>query len=98
MQIRLRTYELAVELYQECKLLKLSKNLKDQVLRASSSIALNLAEGYGKTGQKDRTRFFTYAFGSLREVQAVADLEPLALAHLKDKLDRLGACLYKLSR
>ena len=55
--------------------MQLSGHLKDQLLRASSSIALNLAEGSGRFGIKDQKRFFHIAFGSLRECQAILDLE-----------------------
>jgi four helix bundle protein len=72
--------------------------LKLQALRASSSVALNIAEGYGKPTARDRARFFAIALGSAREVQAVADLEPTGTASLRAKADRLAAGLYKLSR
>jgi four helix bundle protein len=67
-------------------------------LRASSSVALNIAEGYGKPTARDRAKYFAIALGSAREVQAVADLEPTATASLRAKADRLAAGLYKLSR
>ncbi len=37
-----RSYDLAVELYRRCKPLLLPAHLKDQLLRASSSVVLNL--------------------------------------------------------
>ena len=40
-----RTYDLAVQLYQVCKKLRISPVLRNQLERASSSIVLNLAEG-----------------------------------------------------
>lgn len=96
--IQLRSYELAVEIYRECKHVRLAHFLQDQLLRASSSVALNLAEGYGKKTTKDRAKFFTIAMGSIREMQAVADLEPAALNQIKDKIDHLAASVYKLTR
>jgi four helix bundle protein len=96
--IQLRSYELAVEIYRECKHVRLPHFLQDQLLRASSSAALNLAEGYGKKTTKDRAKFFTIAMGSIREIQAVADLEPAALNQIKDKIDHLAASVYKLTR
>ncbi|MBX7138601.1 MAG: four helix bundle protein, partial [Oligoflexia bacterium] len=42
--------------------------------RASSSIVLNLAEGAGRATRADQNRFFSIAFGSLRECQAILDL------------------------
>ena len=72
-----RTYQLAIEFYKNSSNLKLPRHLKDQLSRASSSIALNLAEGRGKRTVKDQKRFFQIAMGSLRESQAI-----LALAGL----------------
>ena len=96
--IQLRCYELAVELYRDTKALRLPNGLKDQLMRAVSSIALNLAEGYGKKTTKDRCRYFSIALGSVREVQAIADLEPQVLKVVATKIDRLAASVYKLSR
>ncbi len=41
--------------------------LTSQFRRASVSIAANIAEGYKKTGKKDKLRFFNIAQGSLEE-------------------------------
>lgn len=38
-----KTYELAVRLYKECEQLKARSHIKDQLLRASLSIMLNLS-------------------------------------------------------
>jgi len=91
-----RTYELAVALYRLCKEIALPHYLKDQLLRASSSVALNLAEGSAKPSQKDKLRFYHIALGSLRETQAILDLEPIATRSLIKSVDLLGAHLYKL--
>jgi hypothetical protein len=58
---------------------RLPGSLKDQWARASSSVALNLNEGWGRRTKKDRERFFQIALGSIRECQAINDLEPKAL-------------------
>jgi four helix bundle protein len=92
-----RTYQLAVQLHKDCKTRPLPHYLKDQLLRASSSIALNLSEGSARSTVKDRKRFYTMAFASLREVQALIDLEE-SLVTLKHNADSLGAHLYKLIR
>ena len=48
-----RTLNLAIELHQQCRKLKAPAYLKDQLNRASSSVALNLGEGRGKRTVKD---------------------------------------------
>ncbi len=40
-----RTYQLSIQFYQACLVLKLPRHIRDHLLRASSSITLNLAEG-----------------------------------------------------
>ena len=90
-----RTYDLAVELYRACVKLKMPHYLKDQLLRSSSSIALNLSEGRAKRSPKDETRFFYIAYGSAKETQSILDLAqaPQGVVALADKT---SAHLYKL--
>ncbi len=92
-----RTYQLAVLLYGECKKMCLPGYLKVQLLRAASSIPLNLAEGTGRGTKKERLRFYGIAFGSFREVQAILELEPRAGFAVLSLVDHLGACLYRLT-
>ena len=91
-----RTYRLAVTFHHDCRTLRLPAYLQDQLLRASSSIALNLAEGSGRSTAKDQLRFFHMALGSLRECQAALDLAPTSVATLAKQADLLGAHLSKL--
>src|SRR5581483_6125566 len=49
-------------------------DVKDQLDRASASIALNIAEGNGKYSSKDRCRFFDIAHGSALECAAGLDI------------------------
>jgi four helix bundle protein len=49
-------------------------DVKDQLDRASNSIALNIAEGNGKYAPKDRCRFFDIAHGSALECAAGLDI------------------------
>ena len=56
--------------------------LIDQLKRASLSIPLNIAEGYGKRSEKDRARFYDIARGSARECGAI--LDALKVLHLVD--------------
>ena len=90
-----RTYHLSIEFYRECKKIKLPHSMKDQLTRAATSISLNLAEGSAKPSVKERLRYYSIAFGSLREIQAIIKLENLRSLELR--ADHLGACLYKLS-
>jgi four helix bundle protein len=48
-------------------------DVKDQLDRAATSIALNIAEGNGKYTPKDRCRFFDNAHGSALECSAALD-------------------------
>ena len=48
--------------------------LSDQLRRASSSIALNFAEGCGKSSPKDRRRYFHTSRASAYEVAAILDV------------------------
>jgi len=47
--------------------------LADQLRRASLSVSLNIAEGYGKRTTADRSRFYDIARGSAHECGAVLD-------------------------
>ena len=44
-----------------------TRGLTDQLYRAVCSVSANIAEGYSKSGAKDRARFYEYALGSARE-------------------------------
>lgn len=43
--------------------------ITSQLRRAASSISANIAEGFGRTSQKDKLHFYTMAYGSLLEVK-----------------------------
>lgn len=47
---------------------------RDQWLRASQSIPLNIAEGNGKTADADRKRYFEIVRGSALECAAIQDV------------------------
>ncbi|MCB0364356.1 MAG: four helix bundle protein [Bdellovibrionaceae bacterium] len=94
---RFRSLDLAVEFCQMVKRLKLPIHLRDQMLRASSSVALNLAEGSGKPSPKDKRRFYSIALGSLRECQAILQIEEIDDLELLDLADHPGASIYKLT-
>jgi four helix bundle protein len=95
----LRCYQLAVQFYRQARGISLPGPLKNQLQRAASSIALNLSEGTGRRTRRDRQRFFHIALGSIRECQAIIDLERSHFsATQRDLLDHLAASTYKLTR
>jgi four helix bundle protein len=49
------------------------RSARDQLIRASQSVPLNIAEGNGKRSQPDRRRFFEIARGSAFECAAILD-------------------------
>ena len=75
---QLDVYQIAVEYvawaYSLAKGLKdADRHARDQLLRASQSVPLNIAEGNGKGTNADRRRFFEIARGSALECAAVQD-------------------------
>ena len=61
--------------YELCRDLKgMDRPTRDQLLRASQSIAPNIAEGCGKMPSADRGRFLQIASGSARECGAILDI------------------------
>ena len=89
-------HERAVKLYKNCKNIKLKAFIRDQLLRASSSVALNLSEGNARKTTKDRLRMFNIAYSSLQEVKSICELEDLSA--LYKEADQLGAMIYVLCR
>ena len=49
-------------------------DLRDQLLRASESIVLNIAEGAGRFGSEDKRRFYRIASGSAMECVGALEL------------------------
>ena len=43
--------------------------LTDQLYRSVGSVSANIAEGYSRSGGKDRAHFYEYALGSAREAR-----------------------------
>jgi len=80
------------------------RDLASQLRRAVSSIALNLAEGFGCTGGNRRLRFET-ALGSLKESPAAIRValawgyfSQTAAAETVESLDALGGRVFGLAR
>ena len=95
---RFRTYELAVQFYRRVSMLRLPCHLRGQLQRASSSVALNLAEGSAKPSPKDRARFYRISLGSFRECEAVLHLQNINDGDLNELTDKLSRHLYKLCK
>lgn len=91
-----RTYQLAVQFHRMCRELRLPHYLRDQLLRAAASVALNLAEGQAKPTVKDQLRFYSIAMASLRECQAALELAGVKSPELIAQASALGGSLYRL--
>jgi len=76
---------------------------REQWLRASQSIPLNIAEGNGKAAEADRRRYFEIARGSALECAAIQDVLVVGKAldekesqEHKFELDRIATMLSRL--
>ena len=91
------TLELAKEFARDCSNLQCAAyNIKDQLSRASLSIALNLAEGAGRFTKNEKRRFYRIAYGSLKECQTILQVHLDTRRDLHQKADAIGAKLWKL--
>ncbi len=79
--------------------------LADQLRRASLSIALNIAEGSGKTTAPDQRRFYAMARGSAMECGAIVDacaalnlIEPTPATEADNVLTSVVRMLSKMCR
>jgi four helix bundle protein len=77
--------------------------LRQQLLRASTSICFNVAEASGETSAGDKVRFFRMARRSASEAAAIHDalvvlgtIEPAAAREPKQHLARISAMLTRL--
>ena len=91
-----RTYDLAISFYRATEHIELPGHLRSQLLRAASSVVLNLGEGYGKFSKPDQRRFYQIAFGSIRECQAIFDIVATAPTAARLMLDHLAASAFRL--
>jgi four helix bundle protein len=70
--------------------------LKDQIRRASTSIVLNIAEGSGKWGKKDKVNFYRISRGSAYECMAGLDLLDVFNIIDSENISRLKTNLSKI--
>lgn len=91
-----RTLELAIQFNQKVEQVKIKGHLRDQLLRACTSIALNLSEGNAKQSVKEKKRYYQTAYASLKECQTIFRLIGSTNSELEKFADHLGASLYRL--
>jgi four helix bundle protein len=91
-----RTLELAVEFYGLAEKSEIKGNLRDQLLRAASSISLNLSEGNAKRTVNEKKRYYHTAYASSQECKTILRLAKVSESELNRVADHLGASLYKL--
>jgi four helix bundle protein len=95
---KFRAYQLAKEYYWLCKELKVQRILQYQLIRASSSVALNLSEASGRRTEADQRKHYAIAYGSLQECRTILELEKIEHLQLDNLGDQLAAILFTLSR
>ena len=91
-----RTLDLAIEFYEKVEEWTLTGHLRDQILRASSSISLNLSEGNAKRTQKEKKRYYHTGYASCQEGKTILRLAKLNDHEILNTTDKLGAYLYNL--
>jgi four helix bundle protein len=69
-----QTLEFSNSLSEWLEQVKINPSLKDQILRASSSIALNIAEGTGRFTKGEKRNFYVMSRGSVYECVAVLQI------------------------
>ena len=102
----LKIYEVSLSIIRKLRVLvgsieRFDADLARQLRRASSSVALNLAEGSGSQGRNRNARYFN-ALGSAREMRACLQVA-IAFGYveaiddtLADEIERVIATLIRL--
>lgn len=106
---KLDVYKVSLEFVALCfesieKLEGVHRHARDQLLRSSQSVPLNIAEGNGKRSSRDRNRFFEIARGSAMESAATLDvllvsgaIAPDQAIPLKRLLHRVVSMLFRMT-
>jgi len=95
----IKVYKLAKSFHQDVLVVlndnKVGKVLTDQLTRASISISLNIAEGYGRFHKADKRNFYVTARASVNECIACLDIifKDNIPNKLLEKADELGKML-----
>ena len=74
---RLDVYQLALEFHAQAMQMvpqRGVRHIRDQLERASLGVVLCIAEGAGRSGAKDKRRFYAMARGSTTECAAILDI------------------------
>jgi four helix bundle protein len=90
------TLDLAEKFYHMSEKADIKGNLRDQLLRAASSIALNLAEGNAKRTEKEKKRYYQIAYASSQECKTILKLAKISDDLVIDTADKLSAWIYNL--
>lgn len=91
-----RTLDLAVEFYGLVEEAKITGHLRDQLLRAASSISLNLSEGNAKQSVKEKKRFYQMAYASAQECKVIIKLAKVEDDAVIGMIDKLSAWTFNL--
>jgi four helix bundle protein len=91
-----RTLDLAIEFHKQAVEMKVAGHLRDQLIRAASSVPLNLSEGNAKFSVKEKKRFYLTAYASIKECQTIFKMLPTCDPKIVATADHLGASIYKL--
>jgi four helix bundle protein len=91
-----RTLDLAIKFHEKVEDAKVTGHLRDQLVRAAASIALNLSEGNAKPSEKEKKRFYQIAYASVQECKTAFKLLKFQDAEILDLADKLGAYTYNL--
>jgi len=105
----LRIYQLSLDgiviIYKLIKKSPLNRDfaLCDQIKRAVVSIALNIAEGYGRRSKKDFAQFVSISIGSCNEVYTILNVIGLVYPSIdvskeKDYFDSLGKQIFSFRK
>jgi four helix bundle protein len=91
-----QTSEISKDFYHLVEQLEWQSHLRDQALRAASSVVLNVAEGAGLPSKTQKSKHFGIALGSLREVQSALEINRVAdTSKAMIVADQVAAHLYK---
>lgn len=91
-----RTLELSVEFYGMSEKSDMKGHLRDQLLRAASSISLNLSEGNAKRTVPEKKRYYQMAYSSIQECKTILRLAKITDQEMQDTADKLGAWIFNL--